>query len=99
MRPASVMGELVGPRSPRGTWQESWETGSVPRGEGKGTHYVGVCETRGCLRSCWGIVKSALAVRRRLLGVPNPILVSLHTRLWNSVLCPVVSPSIHALFG
>lgn len=54
VRPASVMGELVGPRSPRGTWQQSWEIGLVPRGEGEGTHYVGVCETRGCLREAVG---------------------------------------------
>lgn len=29
-------------------------------------------------------------MRRRLLGDPNPILVSFHTRLWNSVPCPIV---------
>lgn len=31
-------------------------------------------------------------MRRRLLGGPNPILVSFHTSLWISVPCPVVSP-------
>lgn len=31
-------------------------------------------------------------MRRRLLGGLNLILVSFHTRLWNSVPCPIILP-------